>query len=145
MRPCNNCGCHVPNKMIVDGKPRNLQNRKFCLECSPFGGRNTRRDISTPKVLKTRKTTALAVTRYRQRLKQKLIDHKGGRCQRCGYDKPVARVYEFHHRDPAMKEFGISGYLSRSWQTLVTEVEKCDILCRNCHAEVHDEIDKKGG
>lgn len=134
-RSCNKCGVKIPFKVKIDGKTRNLKNRKFCLDCSPFGKHNTR-DITKPKVEKT-KSNSQVVCEYRRRLKLKLIAHKGGKCQLCGYDKPVPGAYDFHHRDPSQKSFGISGSTIRAWKVLVKELEKCDLLCRNCHAEVH--------
>lgn len=53
-------------------------------------------------------------------------------CARCGYSaNPLA--LEFHHRDPAEKEFNVSEKVSRSWQAVKTEVRKCEVLCSNCH------------
>ena len=76
------------------------------------------------------------VMNWRNRTKQKLIAYKGGRCQRCGYDKPVMGAYDFHHKDPSKKSFAISGR-SLSFERLKEEADKCLLLCKNCHAEVH--------
>lgn len=48
---------------------------------------------------------------------------------------------EFHHRDLTQKDFGISsrGY-TRSWNVVKQELDKCDILCANCHREVHAKL-----
>lgn len=144
MRICKQCGESFPFKIEIDGRYRNLQNRKFCLECSPFGKHNTRPDLMKPLVGKKNKSNGKAVTRYRQKLKKRLITYKGGMCKLCGYDKPVSRAYDFHHRNPSEKLFSISGCLCRSWETLKTEADKCDLLCRNCHAEVHEAEIKAG-
>jgi len=74
---------------------------------------------------------------WRRRTKLKLIDWKGGKCEICGYDKRIPGVFVFHHRDPSQKEFGVSGK-TKSIEKLKKEVEKCQLLCANCHAEVHD-------
>ena len=65
------------------------------------------------------------------------IEYKGGRCQVCGYDR-CAEALEFHPLDPTKKDFGISskGY-ARSWEKVKKEVDKCFLLCANCHREVH--------
>jgi len=58
----------------------------------------------------------------------------------CGYKKSH-RALSFHHRDPALKDFGLSSKgLTRSWEKIVKELDKCVLLCANCHAEVHDGI-----
>lgn len=74
---------------------------------------------------------------YAQRVKLLAIEYKGGCCQRCGYNKiPGALV--FHHRDPTQKERAITGG-SYSFESLRPELDKCDLLCSNCHIEVHAE------
>jgi hypothetical protein len=76
---------------------------------------------------------------WRNRAKLRLIEYKGGCCQRCGYCKPVPGAYDFHHPDPTQKEFTVGG---KSWafDRLKAEVDKCILLCRRCHAEVHHEL-----
>lgn len=80
---------------------------------------------------------SLKVVRYRMRVKQRLIDYKGGKCQTCGYSKPVPSAYHFHHVNPSEKAFGISGS-TLGFERLKKEVDKCNLLCANCHAETHD-------
>lgn len=70
--------------------------------------------------------------------KEKLLEMFGNACMRCGYNKS-RRVLSFHHRDPSQKKFIISGNHSRKFEILVEEAKKCDILCANCHLELHDE------
>ena len=48
-----------------------------------------------------------AVARRRKRLKEKAIEHKGGRCIFCGYNKRIDAL-EFHHLDSKEKDFGLS-------------------------------------
>src|SRR5258708_779653 len=40
---CQRCGAPFPNRIIVDGAPRTINRRRFCLDCSPFGLHNTRK------------------------------------------------------------------------------------------------------
>lgn len=78
-----------------------------------------------------------AVQARRVAVKEKAIAYKGGRCERCGYDK-CQQALQFHHRDPNVKSFGVAanGH-SRSWKRVKEEIDKCDLLCANCHAEIH--------
>ena len=66
---------------------------------------------------------------------------KGGRCSmpECRYNKSASALV-FHHRNDCEKKFNISGnnLNKHSWEELLREVEKCDLLCANCHAEIHD-------
>ena len=80
---------------------------------------------------------ALAVVENRRRTKEKAVFYKGGKCQQCEYDKCIAAL-EFHHRDPAAKEFRLSSGKTRNWDKVQKELDKCDLLCANCHREVHD-------
>ena len=50
------------------------------------------------------------------------------------------RALEFHHLNPNEKDFGISFNLSRTIEDLRAEVDKCILVCSNCHAEIHQEL-----
>jgi hypothetical protein len=64
------------------------------------------------------------------------IEYKGGKCAICGYNK-CNMALTFHHIDPSTKEFEISGAHCLSWDRLKAELDKCVMLCHNCHAEFH--------
>ena len=72
----------------------------------------------------------------RNRRKQKMIDYKGGQCQKCGYNK-CTQALCFHHLDPSTKSFNISGNHCRKWAIVKQELDKCILLCHNCHCEEH--------
>jgi len=76
------------------------------------------------------------VAERRRRVKEILVAEAGGACQLCGYDRCV-RALEFHHVDPARKEFGVAlRGVSRSLERARSEASKCVLLCSNCHVEV---------
>ena len=83
------------------------------------------------------KCNSCVVNTRRDKLKAKCVAYKGGICQGCGYSKCL-RALAFHHRDPSKKLFGIGGSHCRSWTSIKLELDKCDLLCMNCHAELHD-------
>ena len=59
-------------------------------------------------------------------------------CEICGYDKHPAAL-DFHHKDPTLKKFNISNSLpTRNWDRILEEIEKCDIICANCHRALHN-------
>ena len=74
----------------------------------------------------------------RQRLfKLKCIEYKGGKCQICKYDKHPGAL-EFHHINPNEKDFQISKVKNYTFNTAIEkELDKCALLCSNCHKEVH--------
>lgn len=95
------------------------------------------RNLAKVKTHKNKNVTKVVF--YRRRCKLALIEYKGGKCERCGFDKPIPSCYDFHHVDPSIKEFTIS-HSSKSLDVLKKEVDKCQLLCKNCHAEIHDEL-----
>ena len=86
------------------------------------------------------KCEAEAVQRRRDKVKLMSIAYKGGKCQCCGYNKYVGAL-EFHHINSEEKDFGISakGY-TRSWERVKEELDKCILVCANCHREIHGNI-----
>ena len=92
--------------------------RKYCYICSPQGRENNYAPLS-------------------RAMKQQIIKERGGKCERCGYDKSIYALC-FHHRNPQTKLFELSmNSGSASWEKYQAEAKKCDLLCLNCHAEIH--------
>lgn len=127
------CGCQkkvfgeskISKTCILCGQKfiANTPNRQYCYECSPKG------------------LSAADALRYKKRkLKDILIQYKGGKCQECGYNKCKGAL-QFHHRDPKEKEFCLANINLNdnnfTLKRLFEEVDKCDLLCANCHAEKH--------
>ena len=78
-----------------------------------------------------------AVHKRRKKIRVMAVGYKGGKCQICGYDRCIDAL-EFHHEDSSAKDFSISekGY-TRSWQKVKEELDKCTLVCANCHRELH--------
>lgn len=77
----------------------------------------------------------------RQKIKDRAVIYAGGQCKICGYKK-CNRALEFHHLDPTKKAFGISEQTHRgsnvTWKVLKDELNKCILVCSNCHHEIHE-------
>lgn len=58
-------------------------------------------------------------------------------CENCGYNKNSAALV-FHHKNPKDKSFEINIGVNKSYskQRLLTEIDKCQLLCTNCHMEI---------
>ncbi len=83
-----------------------------------------------------------AVKKRRKKLRQMALDMKGGKCMMCGYSRDQTAL-DFHHLDEKSKEFGLSDRgLTRSWEKTKLEVEKCVLVCANCHREIHSGLIK---
>lgn len=168
MNKCKRCGNTIPNSIRINGERKILNKRRFCLDCSPFGKRNRRdltqlgiasegkkicyqchqeKELSdfyyhaSKKRLKG--TCKECEKRDRKKrlvsFKQACVDYKGGKCLKCDYSKCI-KALDFHHRDKDKKEFNISNARDNTKITNVIkkELDKCDLLCKNCHVEEHD-------
>ena len=95
------------------------------------------------KDLTRKQKQVILVTERRRRLKEMSVEYKGGKCSECGYNKCI-NALEFHHLDAYEKDFSIgnNGH-TRSWERIRIELDKCIIVCANCHREIHDEINKR--
>lgn len=93
------------------------EKRIYCFNCSPQGSSNS-------------------ITLLRRRAKDIGIKKLGGKCIKCGNNKVY--LLDFHHRDPSIKEGELSDF-SKGYQLekFFNELEKCDLLCANCHREFH--------
>ncbi len=87
-----------------------------------------------------RESLIRAVAKRRRRIKELAVEYKGGKCQVCGYDKYQGAL-DLHHLNQAEKSFGIGddGY-TRSWEKIKAEVDKCILVCANCHRELEGGI-----
>lgn len=67
------------------------------------------------------------------------IMRRGGACEICGYCKNIAAL-EFHHKNPEEKEFNVDmrKFSNMNLEKLETELEKCILVCANCHRELHN-------
>jgi hypothetical protein len=75
--------------------------------------------------------------------KQDAVDYKGGKCEKCGYDKCLAAM-EFHHRCSTQKDSKWGAIRKWPIEKLKKELDKCDLLCCRCHREIHHEEDSGG-
>jgi hypothetical protein len=78
----------------------------------------------------------------RLKFKQNCVDYKGTSCIKCGYNKNLTAL-EFHHKNPKDKEITPSKMMNKSWDFIKTELDKCILLCSNCHREEHSIINKR--
>jgi len=168
---CALCGKNFRINITINDKIVNLQNRKYCLDCSPYKQHNTvtlekyppcnnktkktcsnckkekdikndfftrkRRSDSSQRVpISWCKSCLKEQTRNRQRrLKIAAVKYLGGKCLDCGYSGNPA-AFDFHHRDPNQKETGFGSSVS-SIEKIKPELDKCDLLCSNCHRIRH--------
>ena len=72
-------------------------------------------------------------------VKDKAVREKGNKCAICGKQYPNY-VYDFHHLDPSKKDFNLGNKTSTvKWETVKKEIDKCILVCANCHRILHNE------
>ena len=151
---CKKCGENFSRRMIIDGKVRHLQNRKFCLKCSPFGNHNTKDLIEHDKSVSSRPCKICGKTINRKdklpsicwvcsnRLArtskiEKIQSIVGIDCWICGYNE-CWKAMDFHHVDADTKLFPLTTReLQFGWDKIESELKKCALLCCRCHREFH--------
>ena len=79
----------------------------------------------------------IRVKKYQRQNKQWAVDYLWWRCIKCWYNKCL-RALNFHHRNPEKKQYTIWEILDHHKNKLKKELNKCDLLCSNCHMEEHN-------
>ncbi len=119
MRKCNKCGCEKIESEFPDDRPRKDCNgilRQFrCKKC--------KQKMQTDH----RKEVAMMVKEVKRAAKCKICNCQDFRC------------LVFHHRNPEEKEFLVSQATMQGLcvKRIMEEIEKCDVLCANCHTILH--------
>jgi hypothetical protein len=114
-------------------RPKSTNEMRFCEI------HNKNYDLNSQGKWKCSKCDSQRVSDRRRKLKILAVEYKGGCCEKCGYNKCIAAL-EFHHIDPSHKDFSISQEGStRSFEKIKIELDKCIMVCANCHREIHDD------
>ena len=73
-----------------------------------------------------------------RRRKAELVELGGGSCRYCGYSRNLAAL-EFHHTDSSEKSFSLDlrSLSNRRFSVILDEFRKCQLVCSNCHKEIH--------
>ena len=101
--------------------------------CQPCGRRY---EYHRSKGCTTTLCNSCMVNNRRFALKVKIVDYLGGKCVDCGYSGCLAALH-VHHIDSTGKDFNLSSAHARSWASIQAELQKCVLLCANCHAARH--------
>ncbi len=118
-----------------------MEHKLSCVICDePLSGRQRRFCSRLCKNAETnnRHQSYVAQQARGRRRKLRLIEEMGGQCARCGYRANHAAL-EFHHTEPDSKAFQLDlrSLSNRAWARIRDEITKCELVCANCHAEIH--------
>jgi hypothetical protein len=116
------------------GSKKKIYCCKFCGETSPNNMANKGGGRLSYSICKPCHSSEN--TKRGRRRKKALVEHKGGGCGICGYSKCIAAL-EFHHKDPNNKDPNFKALRYWALSRAMEEVDKCYLLCSNCHREAH--------
>lgn len=73
------------------------------------------------------------------KLKKRAIEYKGSSCVDCNISYPNAPyvIFDFHHLNPIEKDMDWNELRKKSWERITKELDKCALLCSNCHRIRH--------
>lgn len=113
-------GKHKGNKSGLD---------TFCKEC-----RRNRNLNNFYKASDKWKATHNRTKCIKQQRIKELKENSGG-CLKCKENRYY--LLDYHHIDPSTKLFQIAQGGSKGWEKVKNEIDKCILLCKNCHSEFH--------
>ena len=128
--------CVRKYNLLIKNRCNIVRTIKKCRTCNiDFVGSN--KTLYCSDICKVPKKDRLKVEA--QRLKQELIDIKGGKCEQCGQVHDMA-VFCFHHLDEKEKLFTLdqATLLLKKREDIFIEAQKCQLLCHNCHSAIHE-------
>ena len=127
-----NCECKICHKALY----RRLSKQKQNIFCS-YGCRNKYYTKERhPELFQRIKRNRSSDQKRIRNKKERAVIYKGGKCKNCGYDKCIAAL-DFHHVNPEEKVYEVKYLMSRRWDLIKEEIDKCILLCANCHREEH--------
>lgn len=140
----NNCYNCKPIKPHINKIINNSE--KICTKCNkqmPLKNFYINSNTNKPKTFcKNCYNKSVASIRIPRRIdnKKKAIEYKGGCCEKCGYKKFYGAL-EFHHVNPKHKtgDMSINRWQNYTFNKWKKELDKCILVCANCHREIHHE------
>jgi hypothetical protein len=151
-RICRVCKQEKELEEFTKHKKMHLGYDTICKECNRAHARKWEIDNPEKYKLKCKRwyrahikeAMAQRKERYEELTRIRESFKEGKSCSICGYNK-MPQILHFHHRDETNKKFDIGNVanLGVSIEHLKEEIEKCDLLCPNCHYGLHHEKNKE--
>lgn len=155
MPNCKGCQTFFPKNYFDGTRYYDFRHRVYCVACSPIGSRRKCGPKPNPegrmkgrlieftcycgKKHKNKNAQRLcstcSVKKQRHKRRKWAIEKLGGKCIICGCDKHYC--LDFHHKNPSEKTFSLSSFWHYNIEMLKKEIEKCELICANCHREIH--------
>lgn len=134
MKTCSTCKKDKPLSEFNKKSSNKDGLECYCKEC--HRARNRKHYAENPAAYKA------SSEKFKKLLTEWFIGYKSTlQCSICGTDK-YWRL-DFHHIDPSTKSMGVSEMVigHKSKENIMKEMDKCIVVCRNCHADIHHDYD----
>lgn len=151
-KECQICKCKIPSSIFIDGKKKKInKTRKLCLKCQPFKYKALNKYCKNKVCLicskkipdKSHFINKCFLCTQKERTnetKKKIYNLVGTSCWICNYNKGLegTAILDFHHlnREDKCFELSIRNLVNLKWESVLTEMKKCVLLCCRCHREV---------
>jgi hypothetical protein len=137
LRKCNKCGIEANNEaelpLFVNHKQSLYGKKNLCKDCN----------AKAPRTKNTLEKNRIRTTKIRKKNKElglKYVKEYYGflfKCSVCGYTNELFAPFDLHHRNPKEKDGTPSQLFKQSFDRFKLEVDKCDLVCANCHRIEH--------
>jgi hypothetical protein len=129
---CSKCGNEksYDNDFLWRNKKKGLKHSQcsLCYKETRKSSYGNNRQYYYERNLKKRKQSTDWLVEYK----------KNKKCYFCNETEPIC--LDFHHIDDTKKEFNISNMKYQSTERMKKEIEKCVIVCSNCHRKIHTHL-----
>jgi len=135
MPKCPKCGENKETTAFYKNSSRASGHASWCKVCTITASKKYYYDNQEEQQEKALKRHHLLFKANVARLKYYL---GGFKCKHCGVEDDCFAIYDLHHIDPATKEGEPTKMLRLvEWEEIQEEVDKCILLCANCHRREH--------
>jgi transposase/predicted RNA-binding Zn-ribbon protein involved in translation (DUF1610 family) len=133
-------GARTINAVSSDG----LKKCNACLQEKDLSNYVLRKDRPGVYTTTCNACVSKSIIEKEKKVKSHLVSLCGGKCAKCGGVFENSQ-YDFHHTDPEHKDFKISEKKHSNLQLVLSELEKCIMVCSNCHNHIHHEMKESQG
>jgi hypothetical protein len=136
---CNSCG----QKKELSEYSKNSNGRDgldwYCRDCKKDKAskyyQDKIRDERKKESPKKRKDRLLYSKIQKDKFRQYIQDIKSRGCCMCS--EKTLQCLDFHHTNPKDKKYDISDMISHNIEKIIIEIQKCIVVCSNCHRKIH--------
>lgn len=135
-------------KTLTTSEFRNLDLPKDMKKCNSCGEIKNKKDFYFNSGTRDKLMSCCSICSNKKRVnrgranKIKIIEYKGNKCEHCDLhiNDSHYSVFDLHHNDPTKKDPKFSSFKYWAWDKIVNEIDKCSLLCSNCHRIEHAKL-----